>query len=119
MVTPFASIERDGEGKLVVPEPVVEEPGPSRTTEVLIERGVEILCALAFLVVLFKSLKGVAKSPAKARAADAASGDADPRMIELLAKSQVDELVKNEPERIGSILSRWAAEEESLAKAGR
>lgn len=97
-----------------------EDSSPSPTLEMLLERGVEIAAGLAFVVLLFVSLRGSKRSatptlraPASAVAASArAFPDADP---ELLARAQIEELVKSDPRRVGEILSRWAGEE-SLAK---
>jgi len=102
---------------------VADEAAPSPWLEVLLTRGVEIASALAFVVLLFVSLrgarKGAATRPATAaaasRAASAAGGEpeADP---ELLARARIEELVKSDPRRVGEILSRWAGEE-SLARS--
>ena len=121
MVTPFASIPRDEQGKIVPPpaEEPVSEPNP--LVETLIQRGVEIAAAIAFLFVLLKSLKGLPKKSEPkggvAGVGDTAGGDA--AYIEMLAKTEIQELVKSEPEKVSAILSRWAAEDRELAKAGR
>lgn len=117
MATPFASVTRDPEGKLVTTSAVEADPGPSPMVELLIERGLEVLCAIAFLFVLFKALKSLLR-PA-AIPAPAGASEADARQLELLAKQEIETLAKTDPEKIGSILARWAAEEEPLAKAGR
>lgn len=122
LVTPFASIARDDQGKLVPPpakEPVSE---PNPIVKQLLERGVELLAAAAFLFVLLKSLKGgLPKKAETARGAGAADAGvaSDAEYIELLAKTEIQELVKSEPEKVSAILSRWAAEDRELAKAGR
>jgi len=128
MVTPFASIKRDDKGQ-VVSAPVAEEvSAPSRTTEMLIQRGVEIGAAAVFLFLLFKTLKSATKGagtkPATSAVASLAGGEAgeatmDGRAIEMLAKTEIEELVKTDPARVSSILSRWAAEEEQPVGAGR
>lgn len=118
LVTPFASIARDEQGKLVPPpakEPVSER---SPWIELLIQRGIEIAAALAFLFVLFKALKSVPKKAA-ARGADVAAQANDTQYAEMLAKSQVEELVRSDPDKVGAILSRWAAQDDALAKATR
>ncbi len=123
------------------PEPVAEEAvgedgeplastdeGPNRMLEMLLERGVEIVSALAFLVVLFSSLKGAKKSAGNAAAGGATAGasgaagrsggdgagdvNVDP---EVLARAQIEELVKTDPRRVGEILSRWI-DEKATAK---
>ncbi len=104
------------------------ESGPNRMLEMLLARGVEIVSALVFLVVLLSSLKG-AKKGAVAAAGGAAIGGApgataraggdgatelsvDP---EVLARAQIEELVKTDPRRVGEILSRWI-DEKATAK---
>jgi hypothetical protein len=86
--------------------------------EMLIRRGVEVACALAFLFVLFRSLK-LARGARTAQPAGAAAGGGeldDPRVVEAIAKERLATLAREEPERVGSILSRWATEEEALAE---
>lgn len=118
LVTAFASVKRDDKGQVVPPPAPAEVSAPSRTTEMLIQRGIEIGAAAAFLFLLFRTLKSANKTPAKGQAATAAGAEMDQRQIELLAKSEVEELVKTDPQRVSSILSRWAAEEETVG-AGR
>jgi len=36
---------------------------------------------------------------------------------EMVARRQIDELIRNDPERVSTILSRWAADEEKAARA--
>lgn len=118
MLTPFASIPRDEQGKIVPPpakEPVSE---PNPLIETLIQRGVEIAAAVAFLFVLLKSLKGMPKKKAEPTGGTSAA-EADAAYIEMLAKTEIQELVKSDPEKVGAILSRWAVEDRELAKAGR
>ncbi|NUP96756.1 MAG: hypothetical protein HUU28_11395 [Planctomycetaceae bacterium] len=121
-------------------EAPAEEPGLSPMVEVLLERGVEIVSALAFLGLLATSLKGSKKgaTPAAAGHAPALAGagaaggstglggassamvgadgtpvDVDP---EVLARAQIEELVRTDPRRVGEILSRWV-DEKATAKA--
>lgn len=118
---PFSSLEPevDENGNPIVVE---EESGPNPMLETLLERGVEIVAALAFVIVLLKSLKGGRGSTAD-RAADgpggapseAANADANEGDAEDIILQQVEGLVRNDPERVGQILSRWAREE---VKAG-
>jgi flagellar M-ring protein FliF len=94
---------------------------PSPTLELLLQRGVEIAAALAFVVLLVASLRGSKKAaPAGAAAGQApASGLADvpaalpgetPVDPEALARARIEELVRTDPRRVGEILSRWAGE---------
>jgi flagellar biosynthesis/type III secretory pathway M-ring protein FliF/YscJ len=111
---PAASGEPESDGGL----------GP--TTELLLQRGVEIASALAFLVLLVTSLRGSkkaksaaseARSPARAGTSGAAhhaasDGAAPAPEVEIdpdqLARAQIEELVRTDPRRVGEILSRWA-----------
>jgi flagellar M-ring protein FliF len=108
------------------------DEGPSRMLEMLLERGVEIASALVFLFLLITSLKGSKKGGAAAPStvsgarssggggggssggSGGESGDAsvDP---EVLARAQIEELVRTDPRRVGEILSRWI-DEKSTAK---
>jgi flagellar M-ring protein FliF len=115
MVSPFASVKRDDAGKIVVPEPPKETSAPSRMTEMLVERSVEIAAALVFLFVLMKALKGARAGSVAAAGATPEGIMPDEHTLELMAKSEIEELVKTDPERVSSILSRWAAEREPAA----
>lgn len=89
-------------------------------TQVLIERGVEIAAAVAFLALLFTSLRGSRKSTVNGDAAEtsatAGSGSAEPSIDpEALARAQIEELVRTDPRKVGEILSRWV-DEKSTAK---
>lgn len=121
-------------------EAPAEEPGLSPMMETLLQRGVEIVSAIAFLGLLATSLKGSKKGAAGAGAghapalagagapagtsggsasgpamvnADGSAMDVDP---EVLARAQIEELVRTDPRRVGEILSRWV-DEKATAKA--
>lgn len=98
------------------------DPGPNRMLEMLLERGVEIASALVFLFLLVTSLKGSKKAAAAATASasgqSAGNGDGsgaeaavDP---EVLARAQIEELVRSDPRRVGEILSRWIDEKAAV-----
>jgi len=83
----------------------------NRTMELLMTRGVEIVAALGFVLVLLLSLKGT-KGGAAAGAAGGEGGaeragfdEPDPALV---ARMQIEELVKSDPRRVGAILSSWA-----------
>jgi flagellar M-ring protein FliF len=118
-----------------VPEEGADEPAegegaapaaPSPVLELLLTRGVEIVSALAFVTVLLLSLRGARGSRGAARTTAAstgstpgAGGSADPAgelVPALLARAQIDELVRSNPRRVGEILSRWASEETAGAR---
>lgn len=122
----LASIQRDDTGKIIPPvEPEPLAP-PNEYLQLAIEHGVELLAALAFIFVLFKSLKSAkaakgsaaAQSGVKGVARGTGGGVADPELDEdefanldpeLLARVQVEELVKSDPERVSEILAQWAS----------
>jgi flagellar M-ring protein FliF len=96
--------------------------GMSPTMEMLLRRGVEIVTALVFIVLLLKSLKG-AKSSRSTGPRGSGSRDIgevggeeeiDP---DLLARVQVEELLRADPDRVGEILSEWAREEQQTTGA--
>jgi len=127
VVTPFASVARDDKGAIVKPAPPEKLEAPSRITELLLQRGVEIGAAAIFLFVLLRSLKSRPKAHAydepQAAAHDpmaalaAAEEIVDPRVREMVLRRQIDELIRNNPEHVSTILSRWAADEEKVARA--
>lgn len=92
-------------------EAPAEESGG--TMEVLMTRGVEIVAALGFVVMLLLSLKAPKSAPAPGTTQNA-DGEAVPGLDEpdpsLLARAQIEELVKSDPRRVGEILSAWARE---------
>jgi len=93
-------------------EPAAAEEGsdePSAMTRMLLRRGVEVLTALAFIVLLLSSLRSARKGEAAAKAAAKAAEkqEVDP---ELLAQAQVQELLSSDPKRVGEILTQWARE---------
>ena len=112
------------------PEPAEGEGAPEQTPasggfdlNMILERGVEILTALAFIVLLLKGLKG-AKGAA---AGGPLGGDGEPLPAgatadaeidpEVLARAQVENLVSNNPERVAQILSNWVIEDRSAVKS--
>lgn len=125
LAAPFASLKRDDKGQIVKPEEPKPVEAPSRLMEILLQRGVEIGAAAIFLVVLLKALKsrpralaaeepGMQEDPVAALAA--AEEIEDPRLRELVARRQIEELIRSDPERVSTILSRWAADEEKAAR---
>ena len=123
IVTPFVSVEGEvaegeeggaGADGAARPEEEPSEMSPMMT--MLLERGVEILSAVAFLFILMRSLKGAAKTSESS--SDEAAVEAiaeDDEMLERLAQAQIDELVKSDPERVGQILSAWAGDQKATA----
>jgi flagellar M-ring protein FliF len=91
---------------------------PSPWLELLLQRGLEIASGLVFLVLLLKTLKS-ARKPAAASAAGRAAAAAEDSGVdtEMLARVQVEELLKSDPSRVGEILSKWAREEPAQARS--
>ena len=119
----FSEARNDAFSSVVLPfaVPIVSEtpagekpPAPSAPNpllETLLQRGVEIVSAAVFLVLLLKTLKGSKKTKATAGASASSSESETGLDPELLARAQVDELLKSDPAKVGEILSRWAREE--------
>ena len=137
-------LERNEEGVPVLPEPVEAPEAPSPMLEVLLKYGLELLAGLAFLMVLFKTLKaakaadgggtGDSGSPGAPgskgrttaggvrvsgeRAADGSGLMEEEIDLDALARGHIEELLKEEPEKVSALLSRWALAEDSYAEAG-
>jgi flagellar biosynthesis/type III secretory pathway M-ring protein FliF/YscJ len=126
----LASVSRDEEGNplpVELPEPIEE---PNQYVELLLTHGVEVLAGLAFVLILLKTLRGAGSSGGSQsqKAREVAEAEAAVALAErelaavdpaLLARLQVEELVRSEPERVSEILAQWAADELASAGAGR
>lgn len=115
--TSFFQPEEGEEG-----EAAEEASEPNPMINMLLRRGVEIVTALVFVVLLLKSLKSSRQAPAqvtggRGRTVVTADGtqvevDAEEQVDpELLAKAQIEELLTSDPEKVGTILAKWAREE--------
>ncbi len=130
IVTPLVSAEPVGEGEGDGGAAEESAPsGPNPMVEMLLEYGVEIVAAIGFLVLLLRTLKSSApdKAAGKAggsggagahggpgvRGAAAYGADGEELDPEALARAQVEELVRSDPERVGEILARWVREGET------
>lgn len=132
LVRKFPYPDRDDEGNPVLPENPEPASPPNEYLMLALEHGVEILAALAFVFILFRTLRGsrpgaieeakAAKAAKRggremsAAAAAAAEAKAAAESLEtidpaLLARAQVEELVRSDPERVSEILAQWAKEE--------
>jgi flagellar biosynthesis/type III secretory pathway M-ring protein FliF/YscJ len=113
----LSAAEQEGE---VVEGEVAPVEGSNPLLEKGLKWGLEVISALAFIVLLFKTLKGSSLPAAAAAAASAGatgeggasagnrnSNEPDP---EALARAQIEELVRTDPRRVGQILSSWASE---------
>jgi flagellar M-ring protein FliF len=122
-VTTLASLERDEAGNPIAPAKPEPVAPPNEYLLLALEHGVEILAALAFVFILLKSMRGAKDAAGKggkkgsaaviaareAQEAEAAAAEhIDPS---LLARAQVEELVRSDPERVSEILAQWARDE--------
>jgi flagellar biosynthesis/type III secretory pathway M-ring protein FliF/YscJ len=139
-VMTLASLERDEDGNVVVPAAIEPADPPNAYLEMGLKYGVEILAAIGFLVVLIKSLKGGSAvaggagasgggaGPAKSPIVPGTITDANPAGIteeeianidpSQLARTQVEDLVRNHPEKVSEILAYWASNSRTVG-AGR
>jgi flagellar biosynthesis/type III secretory pathway M-ring protein FliF/YscJ len=119
MVATFPGIERDDQGAPVaaVPEPTPEPMNP--WLALLLERAVEIVAALAFVIILFRGLKrgqrklepAVKTSAGQVGRATKAVGETisdEDIDMDMLARAHVNELLESDPEKVSTLLSRWA-----------
>lgn len=138
IVNEIAGLERDAEGAPVLPAP---EKAPAPTNPALtmaMEFGLELIAGLAFLIVLVKSLKSARSAGAtgganpagapgpssptggRAAAADGLGADLFEEEVDLdaLARARIEDLIREEPEKVSALLSRWALSEDVLAETG-
>ena len=119
-------IERDEEGNPIPAAPVAPLEAPNRLLELVLKHSIEGIAALAFFIVLVRSLKGGDKAlrenaaanrkQSKAAAARQSAGieerGAEDEEIEIdpevLARRQIEQLIDTDPERVSALLSRWA-----------
>ncbi|MEZ5973441.1 MAG: flagellar M-ring protein FliF C-terminal domain-containing protein [Planctomycetota bacterium] len=125
--TSLVGVERDENGAPVQPEPIAAPEAPSAMMNLLLERGIELAALLVFLVLLGRSLrqskkgaktagKGAASiggGGAPGRSAQVDDAEIDPT---LLARRHIEDMLDNDPDRVSSLLSRWAMGEEFYAK---
>ena len=109
----FALPEEDS-GDNAIPE---EETGGemSPMVQTLLRRGVEILSALVFIVLLLKALKSARKGGGAGAPEGGTGPSVDP---ERLAQVQLEDMIENDPKRVAEVLSKWAREEQKVG-AGR
>lgn len=108
---PLASVALDEQGQPVLPAVEAPAAAPNRMLSMLIERGVELLAAGAFLFVLMRSLKK------GSRMAPSAAPEAGVRLdqpseeevdLDLLARKHIEQMLEEDPEKVAALLSRWA-----------
>ncbi len=128
--TPFVGVERDEEGAPIAAAPIETPEPPSAMLDLLIERGVELLAVLLFVGLLLRSMKQ-AKSAASTSGSSGGGGgsssggmtlsDLEDGEIEidpsLLARKHIENLLDSDPDRVSSLLSRWAMGDEFYAES--
>jgi flagellar M-ring protein FliF len=132
--TTIATATGDAPGTPTAP---VASEGMSPTLKMLLQHGVELLAAAAFLFIALKALKGSKRGALTAAGASSVapagnSGGSNRRGLqaavdtddvepdpEFLARLRVEELVRSDPRRVGEILSRWATETTKTAGSSR
>ena len=116
----LASVPRDANGNLLPETPAVPLEAPNALLTMLLEHGVEILAAAAFLLILFHSLRRgtrpivLAPAVAENESSEAPDEEVD---LDLLARKRIEELLREEPERVGALLSHWAMSDDLYAEA--
>lgn len=116
--TDIFGLLRDAQGQLIPIETETAPEPPSALLTMLIERGIEILAAGAFISLLIRSLRRSRRATALAdEGASGAAGENESVDMDDLARRQIEQLVADDPERVGSLLSRWAQTEKKYAGA--
>ncbi len=121
-VATFPSISRDDQGKPVAPVFAPPPEGRGPIVGVLFERAIEILAALAFIIVLLKSLKRSGRSITQSDDKRPSLSDLIPEEeidLDMLARAHVDEILRTDPEKVSKLLSRWALGEKLYTRSER
>ncbi|MCA9000328.1 MAG: hypothetical protein KDB61_00295 [Planctomycetes bacterium] len=123
----FAGVERDADGVPVLPDPIEAPEPPSALMNTLIERGVELLAVLLFFGLLVRSMKlSKSATTAEGAAQRGATGgmtlsDLESGEIEIdpsiLARKHVENLLESDPDRVSSLLTRWAMGDQFYAES--
>ena len=128
--TALNGVERDEEGN-IVPVAAAEPPAaPNPMMGLLLERGIEFAALLIFFFLLARSFKASKKQLQTAGAGSGGGlpgslttgpgGSVDPEIEEdpsLMARKHVENLLETDPDRVSSLLTRWAMGENFYAKA--
>jgi flagellar biosynthesis/type III secretory pathway M-ring protein FliF/YscJ len=103
-------VERDSDGNPVAAAPIEAPEEPmSGTMLMLIENGVEIVAAIAFIMLLVRALKrGNVNIEINQPGADLENLKDDEIDMDALARRHVEDLLARDPDRVGALLSRWA-----------
>jgi len=136
-------LTRDGDGKPVLPEPEAPPEPKSPLLGQLLEHGIEIVAAVAFLILLGRTLKSAQQSAKSSKVVSATTtidleaGIATVKLddngkpmlgdllaeedidLDMLARKHVEDLLEKEPEKVSALLSRWALGEQFYAANGK
>lgn len=138
----LAGLARDDAGKPLPPEPEPTLEPANPLVRQLLEHGIEIAAAVAFLLILMRTLKGASQAARGVRVGGGSGGsegpggtatiklgvDGKPMLsdllgdeeidLDLLARKHVEELLEKDPEKVSALLSRWALGEQFYAGTG-
>lgn len=135
---PLHGLERDGDGAPVLPAPEAAPEPANESLTLILEYGLELAAGLAFLFVLLRALKGArpgkrAATPGEvlkdgtvvpaAAGGTGRPGDPDRHFeeevdLDALARAHIEDLLREQPEKVSALLSRWALAEETYAETG-
>ncbi|MDF1836453.1 MAG: flagellar M-ring protein FliF C-terminal domain-containing protein, partial [Planctomycetota bacterium] len=125
--TTFVGVERDAEGAPVAAAPIEAPEPPNAMMTTLIERGVELLAVLLFFGLLIRTMKqsknaGSSDGGSQSRAGGAMTlSDLEDGEIEIdpsiLARKHIENLLESDPERVSSLLTRWAMGDQFYAES--
>ncbi|MFT5197408.1 MAG: flagellar biosynthesis/type III secretory pathway M-ring protein FliF/YscJ [Planctomycetota bacterium] len=124
--TTFVGVERDSEGAPITAAPIEVPEPPNALMTTLMERGVELLAVLLFFGLLIRSMKqsknaGSNEGGSKSRTGGMTLSDLEDGDIEIdpsiLARKHIENLLESDPDRVSSLLTRWAMGEEFYAES--
>ncbi len=125
--TTFVGVERDADGAPVAAAPIEAPEPPNAMMTTLIERGVELLAVLLFFGLLMRTMKqsknaGSSESGSKYSSTGGMTlSDLEDGEIEIdpsiLARKHVENLLESDPDRVSSLLTRWAMADQQYAES--
>jgi flagellar biosynthesis/type III secretory pathway M-ring protein FliF/YscJ len=125
--TAFAGLERDSDGVPVAPAAIEVPEPPNAMMTTLIEHGVEMLAVLLFFGLLLRSMKqakGVVTGEGSSHSRSISTmtlSDLEDGEIEidpsLLARKHIENLLESDPDRVSSLLTRWAMGDQFYAES--
>ena len=125
--TAFVGVERDVDGAPIAAAPIEAPEPPNAMMTTLIERGVELLAVLLFFGLLIRTMKqskNAATADSKAKSSSTGGmtlSDLEDGEIEidpsLLARKHIENLLESDPDRVSSLLTRWAMADQQYAES--